>query len=68
MILDPLIMRPVYSPVSYAFVFVKHPFLYSENKYSNKKAEANVTTSVYFHMDLILIAMNAWFRKRAMHL
>lgn len=66
MILDLLIMRAVYSPVSYANhlklgnklldihliwqrVFVKNPFLNSENKYSNKKAKANVTTSVYSH-------------------
>lgn len=73
MILDPLIMRALYSRVSYAnhlqlgnkllwfssnlaaFVFVNNPFLNGENKYSNNKAKANVTTSDYFHMDLILI-------------
>ena len=42
-----------------AFVFVNNPFLNGENKYSNDKAKANVTTSDYFHMDLILIDENA---------
>lgn len=80
MILDPLIMRALYSRVSYAnhlqlgnkllcfsskllwfpsnlaaFVFVNNPVLNGENKYSNNKAKANVTTSDYFHVDLILI-------------